>query len=104
MARITFQLSGGVEREVEAPPGLSLLQVAKQNNIPMLGTCGGSCICSTCHIVVSDADFPRVGEPHGAEAETLEFADGVEPTSRLGCQIVMTDALDGLTVRLVSEG
>jgi ferredoxin len=103
MARITFKLSGGVEREVEAPVGLTLLQVAKQGDIPMLGTCGGSCICSTCHIILGEEDFLRVGPPDGAELETLEFVAGAQATSRLGCQIKMTEDLDGLKVRLASE-
>jgi ferredoxin len=104
MARVTFQLPNGLELQVEAPLGLTLLQLAKQNDIPMLGTCGGSCVCSTCHVIVRPEDFERVGEPQGAEAETLEFADGTTPTSRLGCQIKMTESLDGLTIRLANEG
>ena len=101
MARITFIGASGQERrEVEAQAGQTLLEVAHANDIAIEGACEGSMVCSTCHVIVADADYDRLPPASVDEEDLLDLAYGLTPTSRLGCQIVVTDALDGLTVRL----
>ena len=64
------------------------------------GACEGSIACATCHVIVDAAYADRLDEASAEEEDMLDLALGVQPTSRLGCQIVLTDDLDGLTVRL----
>jgi ferredoxin len=69
----------------------------------LLGACGGSCACSTCHVIVEDeAFYGKMSEPDDDENDMLDLAFGLTETSRLGCQIVMSKELDGLRVRLPS--
>ena len=93
----------GTRREVEAPLGLSVLEIAQRNDIDIEGACEGSLACSTCHVIVDPAWFGRLGEPSEDEEDMLDLAFGLKPTSRLGCQIVITQELDGLTVTLPDE-
>ena len=93
----------GTRREVEAPPGLSVLEIAQRNDIDIEGACEGSLACSTCHVIVDPAWFGRLDEPSEDEEDMLDLAFGLKPTSRLGCQIVITQELDGLTVTLPDE-
>jgi 2Fe-2S ferredoxin len=102
MPKMIFIERNGVPREVEAPLGLSVLEVAHKHGIDIEGACEGSLACSTCHVIVDPAWFGRLGRPTEDEEDMLDLAFGLEKTSRLGCQIVMTDALDGLTVKLPS--
>ena len=97
---MTFIERNGTRREVEAPVGLSVLEVAHKHDIDIEGACEGSLACSTCHVIVDPAWFDRLNEPTEDEEDMLDLAFGLEKTSRLGCQIVMTEALDGLTVKL----
>jgi 2Fe-2S ferredoxin len=90
----------GTRREVDAPLGLSVLEVAHKHGIDIEGACEGSLACSTCHVIVDSAWFARLAGPTEDEEDMLDLAFGLEKTSRLGCQIVMTEALDGLVVRL----
>lgn len=100
MPRMTFVERDGAGREVEAAAGLSLLEIAQRHDIDIEGACEGSLACSTCHVIVDADDYARL--PHASEDEVdmLDLAIGLTPTSRLGCQIFMTEALDGLTVTL----
>jgi 2Fe-2S ferredoxin len=102
MPKMIFIERNGVPREVEAPLGLSVLEVAHKHGIDIEGACEGSLACSTCHVIVDPAWFGRLGRPTEDEEDMLDLAFGLEKTSRLGCQIVMTDALDGLVVKLPS--
>ncbi len=69
----------------------------------MEGACGGSCACSTCHVIVEDGDYyNRMEEPTDEENDMLDLAFGLTETSRLGCQVKMCKEMDGLTVRLPS--
>ena len=100
MPKITFIERDGSQREVDAPLGLSVLEIAHRNEIDLEGACEGSLACSTCHVVISEEDFDRLSEPTEDEEDMLDLAFGLTQTSRLGCQIIITEELDGLTVRL----
>ncbi|MGH7057898.1 MAG: ferredoxin family 2Fe-2S iron-sulfur cluster binding protein [Acetobacteraceae bacterium] len=100
MPHMTFIERDGTRREVDAPLGLSVLEIAHNNGIDIEGACEGSLACSTCHVVVDQSWFRKLMEPTEDEEDMLDLAFGLEATSRLGCQIVMTEALDGLVVRL----
>ena len=101
MPKITFIEHSGAEHVVDAKAGASVMETAVKNGVPGIdGDCGGACACATCHVYVDEAWVARAGARTATEQEMLEFADGVEPNSRLSCQIKMDDALDGLTVRL----
>ncbi len=100
MPKMTFIERNGNRREVEAPLGLSVLEVAHKYGVDIEGACEGSLACSTCHVIVDPSWFGQLARPTEDEEDMLDLAFGLEKTSRLGCQIVMTPALDGLVVRL----
>jgi 2Fe-2S ferredoxin len=100
MPKMTFVSTDGHRTEVDAPVGLSVLEIAHRNNIDLEGACEGSLACSTCHIIVDEDDFDRLSEPTEEEEDMLDLAFGLTHTSRLGCQIIMSEELDGLTVTL----
>ena len=103
MPKMTFVETNGTRHEVDAPIGLSVLEIAHANDISLEGACEGSLACSTCHVVVSAEDYERLSEATEDEEDMLDLAFGLTRTSRLGCQIIMSDELDGLTVSLPSE-
>jgi 2Fe-2S ferredoxin len=100
MPKMTFVEKNGTRREVDAPRGLSVLEIAHKHGVDVEGACEGSLACSTCHVIVDPDWFGKLARPTEDEEDMLDLAFGLEKTSRLGCQIVMTDALDGLVVRL----
>ena len=100
MPKMTFIQRDGTRLEVEAPLGLSVLEIAHKHGVDIEGACEGSLACSTCHVIVDAAWFKKLEKPTEDEEDMLDLAFGLEKTSRLGCQIVMTPALDGLVVRL----
>ena len=100
MPRMVFINPDGSRREVDAPLGHSLLQIAWDNNIDIEGACEGAMACSTCHVIVAADWFERLEAASEDEEDMLDLAFGLTPTSRLGCQIIITEALDGLTVSL----
>ena len=101
MTRVTFvSADGREEREVEAPGGERLLDVAQAVGEPLEGTCEGQMACSTCHVIVAPEDFDRLPPASEEEDDLLDLAAHVTRTSRLACQIFLTDDLDGLTVRM----
>lgn len=100
MPTMTFIERDGTRREVDAPLGLSVLEIAHKHDIDIEGACEGSLACSTCHVIVDPSWFGRLATPTEDEEDMLDLAFGLEKTSRLGCQLVMTEALDGLVVRL----
>eukprot|EP00386_Alphamonas_edax_P010237 GDKI01033215.1.p1 GENE.GDKI01033215.1~~GDKI01033215.1.p1 ORF type:complete len:153 (+),score=30.77 GDKI01033215.1:81-539(+) len=81
-------------------PGQTVLQVAHDNNIDIEGACGGECACSTCHVILKDADFDRLPEPTDEEFDMLDLALDVTDTSRLGCQIKLKESDKGLELKL----
>ena len=104
MIRVRFVSADGVvTRDVDAHPGDRLLEVAQNDGQPLEGTCEGQMACSTCHIIVDAADFPKLPRASDDEEDMLDLAAGVSRTSRLACQIVLDDTLDGLTVRIPGE-
>jgi 2Fe-2S ferredoxin len=105
MPKVVFITLGGAERIVDAHHGESVMSAAVRNGIPgIIGECGGNCSCATCHVYVSDDSIDDVGPAGDMEDDLLDLgvADRRD-TSRLACQISMTDALDGLIVRIPEE-
>ena len=100
MPKMTFIERDGTRREVDAPLGLSVLEIAHKHGVDIEGACAGSLACSTCHVIVAPTWFGKLARPTEDAEDMLDLAFGLEKTSRLGCQIVMTDKLDGLVVRL----
>ena len=100
MPKMTFVDKDGAEILVDAPIGQSVLEIAHRNDIDLEGACEGSLACSTCHIIVDQAYFDRLQEPSEDEDDMLDLAFGLTHTSRLGCQIIISDELDGLRVAL----
>ncbi|WP_156483009.1 2Fe-2S iron-sulfur cluster-binding protein [Sphingopyxis granuli] len=104
MMRVTFIHADGKGRtEAEAAPGDILLDVAQAYLMPLEGTCEGQMACSTCHVIVARGDFDRLPPASEEEEDMLDLAAGARRTSRLSCQIVLTEALDGLTVHIPGE-
>ncbi len=102
MTKIIFVESDGKEVSVDAQNGLSLLEVAHNNGISLEGACEGSLACSTCHIIVEKEFFEKLPEPSEEEEDMLDLAWGLTHTSRLGCQIIINDGLDGMKVKVPS--
>jgi 2Fe-2S ferredoxin len=100
MPKMVFIEKNGNRKEVDAPLGLSVLEIAHRNNIDLEGACEGSLACSTCHVIVDKAWYDKLPGSTEDEEDMLDLAFGLTHTSRLGCQIKMTPELDGLTVRL----
>ena len=101
MPTMVFESPDGQSRqEVTAEAGQSVLDIAHANGIEIEGACEGSMACSTCHIVVDPTFYDRLREPSIEEEDMLDLAYFLRPTSRLGCQILLSDELDGLVVRL----
>ena len=100
MPRMSFVKTDGTRVDVDAPLGLSVLEIAHRNNIDIEGACEGSLACSTCHVVIDPEWYEILKEASEDEEDMLDLAFGLTPTSRLGCQIIMTEELDGLTVLL----
>jgi 2Fe-2S ferredoxin len=100
MPKITYVERNGNRKVVEAKPGLSLLEVAKQNDVDLEGACEGSLACSTCHLIVDSEWYDALPEAKEDEEDMLDLAFGLTKTSRLGCQIIVSDEMDGLVVSL----
>jgi 2Fe-2S ferredoxin len=101
MAKITFIQPDGRAQTVEGEAGMTVMETAKKHLIDGIeAECGGACACATCHVYVDDQWRERVGAPAEMEEDMLDFAFDVRESSRLSCQIKVTDALDGLVVRV----
>tara|TARA_R110002096_G_scaffold304809_6_gene499736 strand:+ start:1770 stop:2156 length:387 start_codon:yes stop_codon:yes gene_type:complete len=101
MAKITYIEHNGTEHSIEVATGLTVMEGAVRNMVPGIDAdCGGACACATCHVFVDAAWFEKTGSREAMEDSMLDFADGVTETSRLSCQIKVTDDLDGLIVRM----
>ncbi len=101
MPKVIFKNSDGTAKEIEAPLGISLLEVAHKNDISLEGACEGSLACSTCHVIIEDEGvFESLPESTEEEEDMLDLAFGLTHTTRLGCQIMVTDEIDGIVVKL----
>ena len=102
MPKVIFIESDGKEKVVDAEVGLSLLEVAHKNKIDLEGACEGSLACATCHVILEQNVFDNLDEPSEDEEDMLDLAFGLTHTSRLGCQIIISEELDGIKVKLPS--
>jgi len=100
--KVIFIINSGEEVIIEAPIGLSILEVAHSNSIDLEGACEGSLACATCHVILEEEFYNKLKKPTEAEEDMLDLAFGLTDTSRLGCQIILTEELDGIKVRLPS--
>ena len=100
MVKMTFITPDEKRVEIEAPEGLSIMEIAHQNDIDLEGACEGSLACSTCNVIVDQEWFDKLEEASEDEEDMLDLAFGLTRTSRLGCQIIMGPELDGIVVRL----
>src|ERR1700722_14398137 len=100
MPKMTFIDREGQRHLVDAPVGLSILEIAHRNKVDLEGACEGSLACSTCHVIIEPEWYVLLAVATEDEKDMLDHAFGLTQTSRLGCQIIMTDELDGLVVRL----
>jgi 2Fe-2S ferredoxin len=101
VAKITFIEHNGTPHTVDAATGLSLMRAAIDNLVPGIDAdCGGECSCATCHVYVDEGWMPKVGQPGDREESMLDLNPERASNSRLSCQISVTDALDGLVVRV----
>lgn len=97
---VTFILKDGSQQTFEVSKGETLLDIAQAHNLDMEGACGGSCACSTCHVIVDPEYYDALPEPDDDENDMLDLAYGLTETSRLGCQIKMSKDIDGIRVAL----
>ncbi len=101
MPKVTFIAHDGRRFEVQADAGLSLMRAAVDNNVPGIdGDCGGQCACATCHVFVDAPWAAHTGARTQQENDMLNFAAELRDSSRLACQITLTDALDGIEVTM----
>lgn len=101
MASITFIEHDGTEHVAEIEEGRSLMQVAMDNGVPGIDAdCGGSCACGTCHVILEEGWFAKTGAADDIEIQMLELTPEKSGTSRLSCQIDVSELMDGMRVRL----
>jgi 2Fe-2S ferredoxin len=101
MPKVTYIQHDGAEHAVDVDPGLTLMEGSIRHNLPgIIAECGGSCSCGTCHVYVDDQWLPTLGAPAPEESELLEFIEGGQPNSRLSCQLLVSEHLDGMVVRV----
>lgn len=101
MAKITYIEHDGTKHEIEVADGLTVMEGAIRNMVPGIDAdCGGACACATCHVYVDEAWTDKTGDKSGVEDSMLDFANDVQPNSRLSCQIKVSAELDGLIVRM----
>ncbi len=100
---MTFLTAAGDRVRAAAEPGQRLLEVAQNAGMPLEGTCEGQMACSTCHVIVAPEWFDRLVPAVEDEEDMLDLAAGVTRTSRLSCQIALSEALDGIEVRIPGE-
>jgi ferredoxin len=103
MIRVHFISTNGTTRTANAKSGDRLLEVAQNADQPLEGTCEGQMACSTCHVIVDPDWFTRLPKAREEEEDMLDLAAGATRTSRLACQIVLSETMDGLTVRIPGE-
>jgi 2Fe-2S ferredoxin len=102
MPIVTYVSSSGVSQQVDVPSGMSVMQAALNHRVEgILGECGGNCMCATCHVYIDASFLSRIPPAKDNEKFMLSIAaEGPESSSRLSCQIKMTEELDGIIIRL----
>ncbi|MCF6303143.1 MAG: 2Fe-2S iron-sulfur cluster-binding protein [Devosiaceae bacterium] len=104
MTKITFVEANGTVHETQAENGASVMETALKNSVPgIVAECGGACTCATCHVYVGGEWTDKVGAPSAMEEDMLDFAFEVKPSSRLSCQIIVSDEFDGLVVNIPEQ-
>lgn len=104
MAKITFIQPDGTKQVVSADNGMTVMEAAKKNLIAGIeAECGGACACATCHVYIDAEWRAKVGKAQEMEEDMLDFAFDVREESRLSCQVKVTDALDGLVLRIPAK-
>ena len=104
MSKITYIEHNGKSHTLEVANGLTVMEGAVQNNIPGIDAdCGGSCACATCHVYVNEKWFDKFPNKESAEEDMLDMAFEPKKFSRLSCQLTVSDALDGLVVKMPSK-
>jgi len=93
----------GAEHTVEGRDGWSIMEILRDAGLPIAAECGGACACATCHVYVNDGWYEKLAPPSDAEVDMLDMALAVEPNSRLSCQLVCADELDGIRVTIAPE-
>ncbi len=99
MVKLKFIIDGQ-EKEVQAQEGQSILDVCREHDIPLEGSCEGSLSCSTCHVYIDKSFFNKLETASETEEDILDIASGVQANSRLGCQVIVTKDLDGMLITL----
>jgi len=104
MTKITYILGEEESQTIEVSNGLTVMEAAVQNNIPGIDAdCGGGMACATCHVYVQDEWFDKLPKKEDGEEDMLDMAFEPKKNSRLSCQLIITDELDGLTVSIPSK-
>ena len=99
MAKINYIDHSGNKIEINVENGLTVMEGAVQNNVPGIDAdCGGSMACATCHVYVEDSWFNKLPEPEDEEKDMIDMAYEPKKNSRLSCQIIVSDEINGLTV------
>lgn len=101
MPKITYIEHNGKEHQIEIPLGFSIMEGAIKNSIPGIDAdCGGSCACATCHVYVDEKFLHKIPEAEEAEKDMLDFVQDSDKSSRLSCQIIISNEIDGIRVRM----
>jgi ferredoxin, 2Fe-2S len=93
----------GETREIEGRDGWTVMEILRDAGLPIAAECGGACACATCHVYVTDGWYEKLAAPSDAEVDMLDMALAVEATSRLSCQVICADELDGIKVTVAPE-
>ena len=103
MPTIIFTTPDGKQHDVSVDEGVTVMEAGRDANLGIEGTCGGCLSCATCHVIVDTHWFAKTGGPSEDEEDMLDLAFGLTETSRLGCQIEMSDALDGMRLTVPDD-
>jgi ferredoxin, 2Fe-2S len=93
----------GETREIPGRDGWTVMEILRDAGLPIAAECGGACACATCHVYVTDGWYEKLTPPSDAEVDMLDMALAVEPTSRLSCQLICNDEIDGIKVTVAPE-
>lgn len=100
MINVTIADLTGTEQQLNCKEGATILQIAREHDVPLDAECDGSLSCSTCHVILDEQSYAKLSSPGTEECDLLDIAFNRAPTSRLGCQVCVTSALDGIKITL----